>query len=170
MVEIDHVVVNCRRMARLSGFSAMPARVELSIFIAAPPDRVWAELADLASHPEWMDDAATVTFIGEQRAGVGTRMVAATRIGPLRARDTMDVNEWVEGRVIAVEHVGSVKGNGRFEIRPVSGGTELTWTENLRFPWWMGGPIGELVAQPILGRIWTGSLQRLKRRVELSGP
>jgi hypothetical protein len=34
----------------------------------------------------------------------------------------------------------------------------------------MGGPIGELVAQPILGRIWTGSLQRLKRRVELSGP
>jgi hypothetical protein len=148
----------------------MAARIDLSIFLAAPTQRVWAELADLGSHPEWMDDAATVTFIGEQRVGIGTRMVAATRVGPLRASDAMDVVEWVEGRVIGVEHVGSVKGTGRFEIEPVEGGTDMAWTESLRFPWWLGGRLGEWVAQPILTRIWTGSLQRLKRRVEVSRP
>jgi uncharacterized protein YndB with AHSA1/START domain len=148
----------------------MAARIELSIVLRATPDRVWAELADFASHPEWMDDAATVTFLGEQRTGVGTRIVAATRVGPLRATDHMEVVEWDEERLIAVDHLGSVRGSGRFEIQSVPDGTEMTWREELRFPWWLGGPLGEWVAGPILTRIWTGSLQRLKRRVELSGP
>jgi hypothetical protein len=117
-----------------------------------------------------MDDAATVTFLGEQRTGVGTRIVAATRVGPLRATDHMEVVEWDEERLIAVDHLGSVRGSGRFEIQSVPDGTEMTWREELRFPWWLGGPLGEWVAGPILTRIWTGSLQRLKRRVELSGP
>lgn len=147
----------------------MARPIDLTITFDAPPDRVWAELADLGSHPEWMSDAATVRFIGEQRTGVGTRIVAATRVGPLKARDAMNVVEWVEGRTIAVEHVGSVKGSGRFEIRPISDGTEMTWHEVLRFPWWMGGPVAEWIAGPILRSIWTRSLERLKRRVELSG-
>jgi uncharacterized membrane protein len=148
----------------------MAARIDLSIVLDASIDRVWAELSDLGSHPEWMDDAATVRFVGEQRAGVGTQMVAATRVGPLRATDRMDVVEWVEGQVIGVEHVGSVKGTGRFEIQSVGTGTQLRWVETLRFPWWLGGPLGEWVARPILTRIWTGSLERLKERVEISGP
>jgi hypothetical protein len=82
----------------------------------------------------------------------------------------MDVVEWVEGQVIGVEHVGSVKGTGRFEIQSVGTGTQLRWVETLRFPWWLGGPLGEWVARPILTRIWTGSLERLKERVEISGP
>ncbi len=147
----------------------MPARIELSIFIAARSEKVWEELADLGSHPEWMDDAATVKFIGEQRTGIGTRIVAATRVGPLRAEDVMEVVEWSEGRVIGVEHVGSVHGTGRFEISAVSRGTEVRWIESLGFPWWLGGPIGAWVARPILSRIWRGNLERLKRRVELSG-
>jgi uncharacterized protein YndB with AHSA1/START domain len=120
----------------------MAARIELSIVLRATPDRVWAELADFASHPEWMDDAATVTFLGEQRTGVGTRIVAATRVGPLRATDHMEVVEWDEERLIAVDHLGSVRGSGRFEIQSVPDGTEMTWREELRFPWWLGGPVG----------------------------
>jgi uncharacterized membrane protein len=148
----------------------MTAMIDLSIHIAAPIDRVWAELADLASHPEWMDDAATVQFLTDQRVGVGTRLAAATRIGPLRAEDVMDVIEWEEERAIVVEHVGSVKGRGRFEIQPMPDGTEMTWQEELRFPWWMGGRLGEWVAGPILRRVWTRSLERLRARVELSDP
>lgn len=81
----------------------------------------------------------------------------------------MEVVEWSEGRVIGVEHVGSVHGTGRFEISAVSRGTEVRWIESLGFPWWLGGPIGAWVARPILSRIWRGNLERLKRRVELSG-
>jgi hypothetical protein len=46
----------------------------------------------------------------------------------------------------------------------------MRWVEDLRFPWWMGGPVGLAVARPLLARIWRGSLMRLKERLEISGP
>lgn len=144
--------------------------IEVAVVIDVPPERVWADLVDFRSHPEWMDDATTVHFLTDQISGIGTRIEVATRVGPLRATDLMDVVEWDEGKVIAVRHVGSVTGYGRFEIRPEGAGTELRWLESLRFPWWMGGPVGLWLASPILSRIWRGSLERLKRRLEVSGP
>ncbi len=148
----------------------MARPIEVAIVIAASPDRLWEELADFSSHPEWMDDAATVRFLTDRTTGVGTRIEVATNVGPLRATDVMEVVEWEEERRIVVEHVGSVTGLGRFEIMPAGTGTEMRWVENLRFPWWMGGPVGLALARPILGRIWRGSLNRLKERLELSGP
>ena len=148
----------------------MAKPIDLAVTIDAPIDRVWAELADFASHPEWMDDAATVRFLTEQTTGVGTRIEVATRVGPLRATDFMNVVGWEEGQTIVVEHMGSVTGSGRFEVRPLGTGTEMRWWEDLRFPWWMGGPVGLAIARPIFRRIWRGSLERLKQRLEISGP
>jgi uncharacterized protein YndB with AHSA1/START domain len=148
----------------------MARPIEVAIVIAASPDRLWEELADFSSHPKWMDDAATVRFLTDRTTGVGTRIEVATKVGPLRATDVMEVVEWEEEGRIVVEHVGSVTGLGRFEIMRAGTGTEMRWVENLRFPWWMGGPVGLALARPILGRIWQGSLNRLKERLELSGP
>jgi len=148
----------------------MARPIEVSIQISASPARVWAELADFGSHPEWMDDAATVRFLTDRTTGIGTRIEAATRVGPFRASDVMEVVRWEEERTIVVEHVGSVKGFGRFDIGPIGARTEMRWVEDLRFPWWMGGPMGLAVARPIFGRIWRGSLMRLKTRLELSDP
>ena len=148
----------------------MARPIEVSVLIEAPPARVWAELADFGSHPQWMDDAASVRFLTDRTTGIGTRIEAATRVGPLRATDVMEVVRWEEERTIVVEHVGSVKGFGRFDIGPLGDGTELRWVEDLRFPWWMGGPVGLAVARPIFRQIWRGSLMRLKARLELSDP
>jgi len=135
---------------------------------AASPERLWAELADLVSHSEWMADAGTVRFVTDQRSGVGTQMRVPTRIGPLRTDDLMTVVEWVEGRAIAVEHVGVVSGVGRFEVAPSGQGSQLWWRETLRFPWWLGGPIGAGLARPILKRVWSGNLARLGERLAVS--
>ncbi|MGH8947954.1 MAG: SRPBCC family protein, partial [Acidimicrobiia bacterium] len=118
----------------------MALPIEIHVLIAAPPARVWAELADFASHPQWMDDAATVRFLSDRTTGIGTRIEAATMVGPLRATDVMEVVRWEVGKTIVVEHVGAVKGFGRFDIGPMGEGTEMRWVEDLRFPWWMGGP------------------------------
>jgi uncharacterized membrane protein len=144
--------------------------IEVSVLIDAPLAKVWAELADFGSHPQWMDDAAAVRFITDRTTGIGTRIEATTRVGPLRASDVMEVVRWEVDRTIVVEHVGSVKGFGRFDIGPSGDGTEMRWVEDLRFPWWMGGPVGLAVARPIFRRIWRGSLMRLKERLEITGP
>ncbi|HSO51068.1 MAG TPA: SRPBCC family protein [Acidimicrobiia bacterium] len=144
--------------------------IQITMDFAAPPQRLWEELADLASHSEWMADAEDVRFVTDQRSGVGTQMRVPTRIGPLRTNDLMTVVEWEEGRVIAVEHVGAVSGVGRFEVVATGEGARLLWSESLRFPWWLGGRIGAWVAGPILARVWRGNLARLGERVTLSDP
>ena len=135
--------------------------------IKAPPDAVWRELSDLPSHVEWMADAESIEFDGKQRRGVGTVFDCATRIGPLRTRDRMEVTRWTEGRELGVRHVGLVTGEGVFSLRSRRRGrrTQLDWTERLRFPWYLGGPLTGLLAKPVLRSIWRGNLRRLAARV-----
>jgi carbon monoxide dehydrogenase subunit G len=141
------------------------ARIRLEIEIEAPPDAVWAELSDLSSHAQWMADADTIDFVTDQKQGVGTAMRVPTRLGPFRTDDLMTVTGWVEGESISVAHRGLVSGEGRFEIVGRGDGADLIWTENLRFPWWLGGPITTIAAGPVLKWIWRGNLKRFRERV-----
>jgi len=115
-----------------------------------------------------MRDAGSIEFLTEQTSGVGTLMLVPTRVGPLRTTDVMEVVEWEDRRLIAVEHRGRVSGVGRFELRAADSGTDLHWEETLRFPWWLAGSFGAWLARPILRRIWIGNLERL--RVKVSAP
>ena len=146
------------------------ARITVSVDIAAPLETVWGEAADLASHAEWMADAESIEFETPQRSGVGTRMRVATAVGPLRTTDLMEVVEWEEGRSIGVHHRGVVTGTGRFTLAPVGGATRFTWTEELTFPWYLGGPLTALAASPVLAWIWRRNLHGLRRRLEGPSP
>ena len=141
-------------------------QITVSIEIAAPLERVWAEVADLASHAEWMADAESIVFLTDQRSGAGTRMQVATRVGPLRTSDVMEIVEWTERLAIGVRHEGLVGGRGRFTLAKDHGSTLFTWSESLTFPWYLGGALGAAVARPVLTRIWRRNLERLRRRIE----
>lgn len=135
--------------------------------VPAPVTAVWADLSDLGSHAEWMADAASITFVDEQRQGVGTRFDCVTRVGPLRTVDRMEVTRWSEGHELAVRHEGLVQGEGVFRLDPVDPDTTtLTWHEDLRFPWHFGGPLAAVFAGPILRRLWRGNLTRFAARFE----
>jgi hypothetical protein len=126
---------------------------------------VWRSVADLASHVEWMADAEAIRFTSARRSGVGTTMEVETRVGPLRLTDVLEVTEWRPGRAIGVRHTGVVGGTGRFTLRRSRArlrSTRFTWEEELVFPAWLGGPLGALVAAPVLRRIWRGNLRRLR--------
>lgn len=114
-----------------------------------------------------MADAVAIRFLSSQREGVGTRFDCDTRVGPLRLTDRMEVTEWNPGRAMGIRHVGLVTGTGRFTLRRAGlRRTKFTWDERLVFPWWMGGPIGGVVAAPVLRRVWKGNLRRLAAKVE----
>jgi carbon monoxide dehydrogenase subunit G len=143
------------------------ARIGITISIDHPIGRVWDALCDLASHADWMADAESIEFVGDRRQGVGTTMVVRTRVGPLRTDDVMIVTEWVEGRRIGVEHTGLVEGRGVFDLSEVGTGTEFAWSEDLRFPWYLGGPVVAAVAGPILKQIWKKNLERFAASLEV---
>ncbi len=142
-------------------------RIHLSIVIDAPRRAVWADVRDLASHVQWMADAEEITFTSRSCSGVGTTFDCLTKVGPFSLRDRMEVVHWNEGRAIGIRHVGLVTGEGRFTLRRARDGrTRFTWTERLRYPWWMGGPIGGIVADRVLAHLWRGNLRRLAARFD----
>ena len=142
-------------------------RIRVHTDIDAPPRRVWRHLRDIPSHVEWMADAEAIRFVTDRREGVGTVFLCDTKVGPIRLVDRMEVTEWHEGRVLGVRHAGVVTGEGRFSVRRRGRRrTRFTWEESLRFPWWLGGPLGAAVGSRVLRRIWKQNLVRFRRRVE----
>ncbi|MCU1351415.1 MAG: hypothetical protein JWM05_624 [Acidimicrobiales bacterium] len=142
-------------------------RIRVSVVIDATPARVWAEVRHVERHVDWMADAEAIRFTSERTSGVGTTFACLTKVGPFRLTDLMEITEWRDRRVIGVRHVGLVTGTGRFTLRRARGGrTRFAWDERLRFPWWMGGPVGGVVGGRIMRRIWRGNLHALKRLVE----
>lgn len=140
------------------------SRITVSIAIPASVSAVWDDVARLADHVQWMADAESIEFLGDRSSGVGTRMRVSTRVGPFRTDDVMEVVRWEEPRLIEVIHQGLFTGEGRFTLTPEDAGTRFTWSETIRFPWWLGGPAGAWFARPVLAAIWRRNLRRLAAR------
>ena len=140
------------------------AGITVSVDIDAPVATVWRDVADLASHTEWMADAETIEYLDEHREGVGTVMRVMTRVGPLRTADIIEVTEWNPPSSIGVIHRGAIGGTGTFTLTSSGAGTSFTWTETLSFPWWLGGLLAELLARPVLRAIWRRNLRRFRDR------
>lgn len=145
-------------------------RIKVSTSIAAPPSKVWAAVHDIADHTEWMADAEAIRLTKGRPNRVGATYEVDTKVGPIALLDVMEVTEWEEGRTMGVRHVGLVTGTGRFTLKRTGPlrrrGTRFTWQERLTYPWWMGGPVGGIVADQVMKRIWARNLRSLKRLVE----
>ena len=140
------------------------ARIAVSVDIPQPPDVVWADVEQLETHVEWMADAESIEFEGEQRRGVGTTMKVLTKVGPLQTVDVIRVVTWEPQHTIGVRHDGLVTGEGEFQLQPTESGTRFHWAEDLVMPWYFGGRFGALVAKPILAAVWRRNLKRLAAR------
>ncbi|MDE0578267.1 MAG: SRPBCC family protein [bacterium] len=139
------------------------ARIRVSTTIEASLDSVWEYVRRIDSHTEWMADAESISYQSDQTEGVGTAFECLTKVGPLRLNDTMVVTEWAEKEAIGVRHTGLVTGEGRFTLAPAgTDRTEFCWTEELQFPWWMGGILGDIVGARILELVWRRNLKTLR--------
>ena len=146
-------------------------RISVSNEIDASPARVWQVIEPIEHHVDWMLDAKSIRFDGEQRRGVGTQFVCETRIGPITLHDRMEITDWEPERRMGVRHAGVVTGSGVFELSPIDldRRTRFTWTEELRFPWYLGGRLGERFGgRWVLAWIWRRNLKALARLVEQS--
>jgi hypothetical protein len=145
------------------------SRITVSIELAASPARVWEIVEPVERHVDWMADAVAIRFTNSQTRGVGTAFDCDTKVGPIKLTDHMEITEWVPEKSMGVKHVGIVTGTGVFTIEPLGNGqyTKFTWSEKLTFPWWLGGPIGEVIGGNIVMKaIWRRNLKKLRALVE----
>ncbi len=144
-------------------------QIRVAIELDAPPSRVWEVVEPIERHVDWMADAVEIRFHGDQTRGVGTTFDCDTKVGPIRLTDEMAITEWEPERAMGVRHEGIVTGSGVFTLDPIDLGrrTRFTWTEDLRFPWYLGGRLGELVGgRGVMRAIWRRNLAELRRLVE----
>ena len=138
--------------------------ITVSVDIPAAPAEVWADLSALDTHTEWMTDAHNVEYLSDRRQGAGPRIAVVTRLGPLRTTDVMEFTAWEEPVRMAVAHRGLFTGSGEFLLEAGGSGTCFTWSEEIRFPWFFGGPLGAWLARPVLRWVWRRNLSRLQAR------
>lgn len=142
----------------------MAAHIRVEQMIRAPVETVWADISDLSSHTEWMADAESITFLGEQTSGVGTAMEVLTKVGPLSTKDVMTFTAWDPPDRMAIDHRGLVTGTGEFRLERVGDQTRFIWEEELEFPLRLGGPLGAIFGKPILEAVWKRNLRKLAAR------
>jgi uncharacterized protein YndB with AHSA1/START domain len=148
------------------------ARLELTIIVAAPPERVWAVLEDLEGQGRWMVDVRQLKVTSELKRGVGTVMrVTSTLFGLPIVRDVMEVTAWEPARRMEVRHRGQFHGAGAFTLEARGAGTEFTWTEEIQPPFGVVGAAAfALAVRPHLRRVFMRSMENVRRLAEVATP
>jgi hypothetical protein len=145
----------------------MSKRIEISIVINKPLNVVWDEVKIMENHVNWMEDAVKIDILSENNSGLNTKMNVLTKVGPITLNDIITVTEWKEKESIGVIHEGIVTGEGVFYLTSLDESkTKFQWVEILKFPFYLGGPLGEIFGGLILKLIWKKNLKNLKEIIE----
>jgi hypothetical protein len=145
----------------------MSKRIEISTVINKPLNVVWDEVKIMENHVNWMEDAVKIDILSENNSGLNTKMNVLTKVGPISLNDIITVTEWKEKESIGVIHEGIVTGKGVFYLTKVDENTtKFKWVETLKFPFYLGGPVGEVFGGLILKLIWKKNLKNLKEIIE----
>ena len=146
------------------------ARVERSIAIAAPPDKVYAILAELRRWPEWSPwveaDPHTSFSLEGPSEGPGQVMRWASN-NPMVGSGTMTVTEATPNvRVVtASDYTGFGTSSAVMDIAPDGAGTRVTWVFQSALPGVMDRWAGLGIDRSV-GTEYEKALQRLKALAE----
>ena len=105
---------------------------EASSTIAAPPDAVWAILADAPAYSDW--DSGVVRLEG--KIGPGEKLKVTSEVNPKRAYP-VKVTRFEPARAMAWTGgmpLGLMKGVRTFSLAPENGTTRFTLREEFRGP------------------------------------
>ena len=145
----------------------MSKRIEVSTIINKPIEVVWDEVKIMKNHVNWMQDAAKIDFLSKNKAGIDTKMKVLTKVGPFFLNDIITVTTWEEMNSIGVMHEGIVTGEGVFYLSANDeNSTKFEWIEDLKAPYYLGGPIAEFFGGFVLKLIWKRNLMNLKNILE----
>ena len=147
------------------------SNLSLTIKINKPVKSVWSALVDWQGQSDWMLQTKVWSELDQDRTvknGKGVLIFAFTGLFPklypklkLGILDTMEVTKWKPPVICEVIHIGRViRGTGKFELKPVRGGTVFFWQEEIVAP-----AIVLLFLKPmLLIGVWL-SLRRFSRQV-----
>ena len=142
-------------------------RVNESITITAPPERVWEAVSDPRRYLHFMSGVTRWSVEGEQETGLGARYRMLLRVGSAEVGGLIEIVEFTPERDLAWNSVTGIDQRGRWRIRRRGGASQV----ELRLQYGVAGSgISGWIAESLAARTVRGhlrhSLQQLKRQVE----
>lgn len=126
-------------------------RVEKSIEIAAPTERIWPFLIEPEKIMRWFTLLRKFEYTGDKRSGVGTTFYYEEKSGPRLMKLNFEVMEWVENERLAfIMTSGPLKKDDEvWSIKATPSGSIVTLTMDVEMPW---GIIGKIMDSLFVGR------------------
>ena len=133
------------------------SRTEVQRTIAAPPDIVFAAVADVEHFSRAVDDIERVEFVSEIRAGLGTRFRETRVMRGREATGELEITEFAPPeRVRFLSEAGGVQWDSVFQVETAGDGSTrlalvmdarpLTFAARLMVPL-MKGMVGKAIAR-----------------------
>ncbi len=143
-------------------------RIERSIEIAAPPEKVWSFLIEPEKIMQWFTLLKKFEYTSEQSSGVGTTFYYEERNGPMLMKLSYEVTEWVENERIAFSMTSgpAKKDDQVWAIEATPSGSRFTCTEDYEMPWGILGRMIVALVGWMIGKRIQEILDNLKRVVE----
>lgn len=147
-------------------------RIEQSITIDAPRERIWDYVTDPANYFEFMEGVTRWEVEGRPDRGLGARYRVLIRVGSADVGGLIEVVEWHPEGDMAWSSVTGIDQRGRWRLRErPDGRTRVTF----RFAYGVAGGgitgiLAERVASVPLGRRFRRSLENVRERLERRSP
>jgi fatty-acyl-CoA synthase len=143
-------------------------RIEESVTIEAPRERVWELIDDPADYPALLDWVTTFAPHDEDREpGVGARYDMRVRVGSANVGGLVEIVEYDPQCDIVWTSVSGVEQRGRLRVRSDSGAaTRLTMRISYGAPGALLGTLAELMSVRQVSTSVRRSLENVKREAE----
>jgi uncharacterized protein YndB with AHSA1/START domain len=125
-------------------------KVQKSIEISAPPDKIWHFLIEPEKILKWCITLQKFEYTGEQRSGVGTTFYLEEKTGGPLMKLNFSITEWAENERVAFSMISGtfVKGYEQsWTVEATTSGSRFTFLEEVKLPYGIIGKIIGLFAQ-----------------------
>ena len=144
-------------------------RVQQSVEISAPPEKVWPFLVEPEKILTWWTTLEKFEPVGERRNGVGAAFYVEERAGGPLMKMSFEAAEWVENEKVAL-HMTAGKGVKGYEqslrLEAVPASSRLTFMEDVQLPYGVIGKVMGVVGKRTAEGHVKEMLAKLKSAVE----
>ena len=146
-------------------------KIQRSIEIAAPPQKIWPYLVEPERILRWFTLLRKFEYTGEKCSGAGTTFYYEERSGPMLMKLHFRVTEWVENERLAfVLTSGMLKRDDQiWAIEATPSGSRFTAIEEVEMPWGIIGKMMDGMVGRGVGKHMEEILANLKRLAEAEG-
>lgn len=131
-------------------------RIEETRTVAIARPLLWKLIGDPALYPRFISGLTRCERVGRGGPRIGARYLIRMRVGSAQIGGTIELTEFRAGQELAWVGVRGIDQRGRWRLREVEGGTEVTVRVSYSVP---GGLLG-LVADAVSGPIVAGHLRQ----------